>query len=76
MQTVDIRRPSSMQGKVSLEVQVELYRLTNRAQADYAPDGFPVSSSSGGDSITDEYGNELLVSATGIYKRLGALRAF
>jgi hypothetical protein len=65
-----------MQSKTTLEVELELYRIGPAPNADYSSD---MESDDERDSQAvpeKDQELELIVSATGIYKRLGALRAF
>jgi hypothetical protein len=76
VQTVSIQRPSGMQGKLTLEVALELYRIGPAPSCDYSS-AMESDDEHDSQALTERaQERELIVSATGTYKRLGALRAF
>lgn len=78
LQTVSIQRPSGTQSKVAIEVALELYRIGPAPCSDYHSDmeSDDESESQGEGADPASQKRELVVFATAIYKRLGALRAF
>lgn len=73
LQTVAIHRPEGVQNKTTLEVELELYRIGPAPSSDYHSD---MESDDDSESEAAKPEQELIVSATAIYKRLGALRVF
>ena len=76
LQTLSIERPGGTQSKVALTVALELYRIGPAPCSDYHSDMESDDESEAGGAAYTSQQRELVVSATAIYKRLGALRAF